>query len=295
MRSVLAGRHVALGLLPLAIEGRPDAGDGMATIRAAIDAGVRVVDTADVYGRTGEPPGYAERLLAPILRDSRCSHVVVATKGGLVSLADGTRVPRGEPAHLRAACEASIQRLGVDAVDVYQLHRPDPAVAFEDSVGALVDLVDRGLARAVGVSNVAPEQLAVARRVAGDRLVAVQNRLAPDMPAAGDARGTLPESARHGLTYLAWGIFGGTDDAPSLAVRWPAGARVALARGVSVHRMAVGWALALGAVPVVGARRASSIIDAAAAIDLDLSRAELDELAGIGAGGQHASISQVNG
>lgn len=273
--SALARPQVALGLLPLAIEGRPPESSARSVVEAAADAGVRLVDTADVYGVAGEEPGYAERLLAPLLRrPALAGRLIVATKGGLVRHPDGGRYPDGSPAHLRAACEASLRRLGIDAIDLYQLHRPDPAVPIEESLGAMVELLERGLVRSLGVSNVSAADVSVARRVAGDRLVAVQNELRPGGP---DEVVTLRP---FGVAFLGWGLFGGVEAAASLGARLPGAGAVAVARGVSVHRIVAAWAVARGAIPVVGARRSQSIVDSAAAVTLapDLSQHELSDI-----------------
>ena len=253
----------------MAIEGRPDECDARATVRAALEAGARVIDTADVYGRTGEPPGYAERLLRSLPDDA-----LVATKGGLVREPNGTRRVCGDPVYLRAACEASIRRMQVAAIDIYQLHRADPRVPFEDSVGALLELAERGLVRAIGVCNASAHQIDAAARICGPRLVSVQNRLDP---AAGVDPDVLGACDRAGLAFLGYAVFGGVDGAASLPERWPDAARVAAAHGVSVHRVVVARALACApaVVPIVGARRPASIVDSVAARDLVLTEYDL--------------------
>lgn len=282
VRDALLRPQVALGLLPLAIEERRDGAAARAVVAAALDAGVGVFDTADVYGRQGEPPGYAELVLATFLTPARrADGVLVATKGGVVRLPDGSRRPCGRPEHLRAACEASVRRLGVEAIDLYQLHRVDPDIPFEESLGALIELVDRGLVRAIGLSNVPCELIDRGRQVAGERLVSVQNQFSPVDVGTGEHR----HCRDLGLAFLAWGVLGGVDAAGSLAQRCPAAARVAAARGVSVQRVVVAWALAqgVGVVPVIGARRAASIEDSAAAVELTLTGAELTAITPAGA------------
>lgn len=256
-------------MLPLAIEGRPSEREAHGVIRAALDAGVRLIDTADVYGVKGEPQGYAERLLRPYTKE-----VMVATKGGLVREAAGSRRPVGTPEHLRAACEASLRRLDIEAIDLYQLHRGDPDVPYEESLGALVELVDQGLVRAIGISNATVEQVEIARRLCGKRLVSVQNRLSPLDRAPYEL---LAECRRAGLAMLGYGMFGGVESADSLGSRQTGLTAVASARGVSVHRVAVAWALSLdrAVVPIVGSRRPSSIRDSTAALGLELSEQEL--------------------
>ncbi len=268
--SVLSDRQVALGMLPLAIEGRPTERDAHLVIRAAIDAGVGLIDTADVYGMKGEPPGYTEGLLRPYTEE-----VMVATKGGLVREAAGNRRPVGTPEHLRAACEGSVRRLDVEAIDLYQLHRDDPGIPYEESVGAFVELADRGLVRAIGISNATVDQIEIARRVCGKRLVAVQNRLSPLDSVPPDE--LLAKWGRAGLAMLGYGLFGGVESAASFGSRQKGLMAVATARDVSVHRAAVAWALSLdpAVIPIVGSRRPDSIRDSTAALQLELTEREM--------------------
>jgi aryl-alcohol dehydrogenase-like predicted oxidoreductase len=272
VRAVLLRPQIALGLLPLAIGNQRD--KAAAVIAAAMDSGVRVFDAADVYARPGEPPGYTELVLAECLQPARRREgTVIATKGGLILLADGSRRPCGRPDFLRAACKASARRLSVEAIDLYQLHRVDPKVPFEDSLGTLVELADEGLIRAIGLSNVPAELMTLGQQLAGDRLVSVQNQFSP----AGGLRADHQRCHELGLAFLAYGVLGGTGNAGSIGRRFPAAAAVAAARGVSVQRVIVACALARGAgmVPVIGASRAASIEDSVAATALVLSKDEL--------------------
>jgi aryl-alcohol dehydrogenase-like predicted oxidoreductase len=137
------------------ILGPEDEDAALEVAREAVDIGVDFIDTADSYG-----PGTSERLLreAGVVDDA-----FVATKGGLLRNHDGDWLPMGDPDYLRNAALASIDRLGVDSIDLYQLHRPDPDTAFEESVSALAELKDDGLVDNVGLSNVSVEQLETAR------------------------------------------------------------------------------------------------------------------------------------
>lgn len=122
-------------------------------LHAALDAGVNFFDTADVYGA-----GDNERLVGETLRAHR-DRVVLATKGGATRDAQGRATNDGSPHYLARACEASLQRLGVDCIDLYYLHRVDPQVPIEDSVGALSRLVEQGKVRAIGLSEVSAQTL----------------------------------------------------------------------------------------------------------------------------------------
>jgi pyridoxine 4-dehydrogenase len=168
----LAIRRLGFGAMRLTGAGNwgppRDLDEALAVLRRAADLGVNLIDTADVWG-----PGVSEELIAQALYPYP-QDLVIATKGGLVGLGPGQRAPDGRPEHLRMALEASLQRLRLDRIDLYQLHRPDPNVPFEDSVGALAELQRAGKIRYIGVSNVTGEQLARARRIVP--IAAVENR-----------------------------------------------------------------------------------------------------------------------
>lgn len=145
-----------------------DRDEALAVLRRAVDLGVNLIDTADVWG-----PGVSEDLIAEALYPYP-EDLVITTKGGLVGLGPGQRAPDGRPEHLRAALEASLQRLRLERIDLYQLHRPDPNVPLAESVGMLAELQRAGKIRYVGLSNVTTEQLAQARRIVP--IAAVENR-----------------------------------------------------------------------------------------------------------------------
>src|SRR5690606_9486466 len=135
-RSVSA---IGLGGMPMSIEGRPDEARSIATIHAALEAGVTLIDTADAYHLDPTDVGHNELLIAKALRLAGASadDVLVATKGGHRRPGDGSWYVQGDAAYLKKACEASLQRLDVEAIGLYQFHRPDPAVGYADSVGAV--------------------------------------------------------------------------------------------------------------------------------------------------------------
>src|SRR4030081_997601 len=151
------------------IGGEPRAPEGARRVlRRAVELDVNFIDTADSYG-----PEVSERLIREALWPYPAG-LVIATKGGL--LRDGPDLwrPDGRPGHLRQALEGSLKRLGLERIDLYQFHRPDPAVPYEESVGELVRLQDEGKIRHIGVSNVNEEQLE--RALALTEIVSVQNR-----------------------------------------------------------------------------------------------------------------------
>ena len=140
--------------------------------------------------------------------------MLVATKGGHVRPGDGSWTVDGSPAHLREAAEASLKALGVDAIGLYQFHRPDPAVPYEESIGALKDLLDAGKIRLAGISNATIAQIDTARRILGDgNLASVQNQFSPAFRSSEDE---LRHCATHGLAFLPWSPLGGIGRAGDL-------------------------------------------------------------------------------
>ena len=172
---------IGLGGMPMSIEGRPDTQRSIDTILAALDAGVTLIDTADAYHIHADEVGHNETLIAQALATwgGDASQVLVATKGGHQRPGDGSWTVNGDPAYLKQAAEASLKRLGVDAIGLYQFHRPDPEVPYADSVGAIRDLLDEGKIRLAGISNANPEQIRQAQEILGGRLASVQNQFSP--------------------------------------------------------------------------------------------------------------------
>ena len=144
-------------------------------------AGVTIIDTADAYALNTEEHGHGERLVAKALATygGSTDHVLVATKGGHRRPGDGSWTVHGDPAYLKQACEASLVALGVEAIGLYQYHRPDPSVPYAESVGALADLLDAGKIQMAGISNATVAQIDEAQEVLGGRLVSVQNEFSP--------------------------------------------------------------------------------------------------------------------
>lgn len=270
---------VGLGAMPLAVGGRPERREAERVVHAALDAGVTLVDTADAYSIGLEDFGYGEEVVARALGSygGDAADVLVATKGGHTREPDGGWSLDGRPEYLRRAAEASARRLGVDAVGLYQLHRPDPDVPYAESVGALKQLVEAGTVRAAGVSNADPDQIREAHAILGDALVAVQNELSPAM------RTSEPEVRlcdELGIAFLPWSPLGGMGSAAGLGGDHEAFGRVAADRGVSAQQVCLAWLLAKSPVviPIPGSSRESTIRDSAAAAQLELSPEELARL-----------------
>ncbi|GAB3193247.1 aldo/keto reductase [Geodermatophilus arenarius] len=272
---------IGLGAMPLSTKtDRPTREEAVAVVHAALDAGVTLVDTADAYARDESEFGHNETLVAEALASwgGDPSQVLVATKGGHTRRGTDWELD-GSPAHLRRACEASLRRLGVDAIGLYQYHRPDPDTPWEDSMGALRQLADDSLVQMVGISNADVAQIDVARSIVGPALAAVQNQFSPGWRFSA---GEVQHCAAHGLAFLPWSPFGGVTAAGSLSATAPAFAEVASELGVSVYRVTLAWHLTQAdvVVPIPGASRPASIQDSAAAADLELTRDQLARLNG---------------
>ena len=270
---------IGLGGMPMSIEGRPDQARSIATIHAALDAGVTLIDTADAYHRDAGEVGHNEELIARALREygADTSEVIVATKGGHLRPGDGTWTQNGDPSYLKEAAKASAKRLGVEAIGLYQFHRPDPRVPYADSIGALVELLDEGVIARAGISNADVAQIELADQILGGRLVSVQNQFSPRF------RSSLVElehCARRGIAFLPWSPLGGIAGSAELASRQEAFARVAADHGVSVYQVTLAWELALAPVviPIPGASRPESIRDSAGAPDVSLTPVEIAAL-----------------
>jgi aryl-alcohol dehydrogenase-like predicted oxidoreductase len=270
---------IGLGAMPLSTkQDRPTGEAAEAVVHAALDAGVTLIDTADAYALDESEFGHNEELVARALASygGDTSGVLVATKGGHTRRGTDWDLD-GTPAHLRRAAEASLRRLGVDSIGLYQYHRPDPATPWEESMGALRRLADDGLVQMVGVSNADIAQIDVARSIVGEAFVSVQNQFSPGWRFSADE---LAHCASHGLAFIPWSPFGGVSSAKDLGSTAGEFAAVADELGVSVHQVTLAWHLAQAdvVVPIPGASRPGSITDSAAAADLQLSTDQLARL-----------------
>jgi aryl-alcohol dehydrogenase-like predicted oxidoreductase len=263
---------IGLGAMPMSIEGRPDEARSIATIHAALDAGITLIDTADAYHLTATDVGHNETLIAKALASygGDTSGVLVATKGGHQRPGDGRWTLDGSPEHLKEAAEASLKRLGVEAIGLYQFHRPDPTTPYEDSVGAIRDLLDAGKIRMAGISNANPAQIQQANEILGGRLVSVQNQFSPAF------RSSEPELEfcdQLGIAFLPWSPLGGISNAGDLGAKHPAFHQLAAELGVSPQRLTLAWMLAKSphVIPIPGSSRPETIRDSYAALDLELT------------------------
>ncbi|MFI7613547.1 aldo/keto reductase [Nonomuraea terrae] len=272
---------IGLGAMPMSVAGHmPDEDQSIRTILAALDAGVTLVDTADAYTPSHTDVGHNERLVARALSlwGGDTGSVLVATKGG------HTRTPEGwgrdgSLDYLRKACDRSLKALGVDSIGLYQHHRPDRNVPYEETMGALKELHDAGKIQMAGISNANPEQIRLARAILGDRLVSVQNEYSPRF------RSSEPEidlCEELGLAFLPWSPLGGIGRTGETTERNTVFTEIAAARGVSPYQVCLAWELARSPVviPIPGASRPESILDSVRAADLELTAEELARLNG---------------
>ncbi|MDX2191987.1 MAG: aldo/keto reductase [Gemmatimonadales bacterium] len=268
---------VGFGGMHLSVQGRPDEEAALRTLLTAFECGVTLVDTADVYCLGADEVGHNERLIARALRiwPGDPSGIVVATKGGMIR-PDGRWERDARPERLHRACDRSLRALGVDAIDLYQLHQPDHQVPFEESVGALAELRQAGKIRHVGLSNVTVEQIRRAQAIVP--VTAVQNRLNPFFREALET-GVVAYCAEHGIGFLAYSPVGGGRLNRTLPAH-PVLAPMAAELGVTAHQLVLAWVLAQGStvLAIPSARSAANARASARAADLVLARADLDRI-----------------
>ncbi|THV42182.1 aldo/keto reductase [Glycomyces buryatensis] len=277
----IGGRSVSaigLGGMPMSIMAERDHARSIAAIHAALDSGVTLIDTADAYHRDAGEVGHNEFLIAEALREyGDTGEVLVATKGGHLRPGDGSWTKNGRPEYLKEAAKASAKRLGVEAIGLYQFHRPDPEVPYADSVGAIRDLLDEGVILMAGISNADIAQIDEANEILGGRLVSVQNQFSPKFRSS---EVELEHCAELGIAFLPWSPLGGIKGAPELGSRHAEFDAVASEVGVSVYQVTLAWELALAPVviPIPGASRPESIRDSAKAAEVVLSADQVARL-----------------
>jgi aryl-alcohol dehydrogenase-like predicted oxidoreductase len=270
---------IGLGGMPMSIEGRPDEQRSVSTIHAALAAGITFFDTADAYHLHADDVGHNESLFAQAIASygGDTSAVLVATKGGHLRPGDGSWTVNGDPEYIKEAAEASLKRLGLDAIGLYQFHRPDPTVPYADSVGAIRDLLDEGKIRMAGISNANPEQIRLSQEILGGRLVSVQNQFSPAF------RSSEPELElcdELGIAFLPWSPLGGISAAGGLGEKHSAFREIAATHGVSPQQICLAWLLAKSPriVPIPGSSRPETITDSAQAVDVELTAEEFGRL-----------------
>jgi aryl-alcohol dehydrogenase-like predicted oxidoreductase len=269
--------RLGLGSMPLAIAGRPDEADSVRVVHRAIDGGMNWIDTADAYCLDDADTGYGERLLARALRQwsGPKDSVKIATKGGCMR-PKGAWTVNGNPARLKMACERSLKALGVSSIFLYQLHAPDSATPFLDSVGALVDLQREGKIEHIGLSNVDVGFIKEAQRVA--TVASVQNRHNL-FDRSNFTNGVIDYCMRQHIAFIPHSVFGGhTGHARS--VESPPVVSVAKRRNLTPHQVVLLWMLETTpeVFPIPGARRLESLDSTLSAAEKRLEPEDMNEL-----------------
>ena len=286
---------VGLGCMPLS--GMPPSKQwilkeretALGVVHAALDAGVRLLDTADIYAPTWNSVGHNEILVAEAVRSwsgsaAQKEEIVIATKGGI------TRAPlendwlgivgRDASEHyLYRAVEASAAKMQVSTIKLWQHHRLNHFMPFEEQFENVMKLKAHGIVQNIGVSNYTAEQLRRAIKIGGTPaqggLVSIQNEWSPRSRAWADVREICIE---HGIAFLPWSPLGGIDNTDSLENgSYDAFAEVAKAHNVSKFAIAIAWHLATSpvAIPIPGATRKESILDSLTGLDVKLTAPEL--------------------
>jgi aryl-alcohol dehydrogenase-like predicted oxidoreductase len=280
-----------MGMTP--IYATPDPDEAIATIHAAVDAGITMIDTADMYAG-----GKNEELVGRGIKGIR-ERVMLASKFGNMRLPDGTRKVNGKPEYVFEACDKALARLGVDHIDLYYLHRMDPTVPIEDTVGAMAQLIEQGKVGAIGLSEAGANT--IRRAHATHPLAAVQTEYSL---ASRDVEAEiLPTCRELGIGFVAYaplsrGLlsgeiasldqlgendrrrdmprFQGDNLASNLAMVTAIG-DIAADKGVSTAAIAIAWVLSRGddVVPIPGCSRRGSLQDSLTALEVELSDADI--------------------
>jgi aryl-alcohol dehydrogenase-like predicted oxidoreductase len=275
--------------------GTGDEDESIATIHRAIELGIDFLDTADMYG-----PFTNEKLVGKAIQGRR-DEVVLATKFGNERREDGSRVGiNGKPEYVRRACDASLQRLGVDTIDLYYQHRVDPEVPIEDTVGAMKELVEAGKVRYLGLSEAAPETIRRAHKVHPISALQTEYSLFTRDP----EDEVLPTLRELGIGFVAYsplgrgfltGAWKSMDDLPeddTRAGRFPRFSEenfrqnlelaervreIAAEKGATPGQLALAWLLARGddIVPIPGTKRRKYLEENAGAVDVTLTGEDL--------------------
>jgi aryl-alcohol dehydrogenase-like predicted oxidoreductase len=286
---------IGLGLMSLSgAYGKSDDAEGIRVIHHALDRGVTLLDSSDMYGW-----GHNETLLGKALAGGRRTQAIVVTKFGQVQRPGGANGVDGRPEHVKAACEASLKRLGVEAIDLYFQHRVDPSVPIEETVGAMADLVKAGKVRALGLSEARPETIRRAHAV--HPLAAVQSEYS--LLFRVDAEETLKTTRALGISFVAYSPLGrslltgavrqssdipegdgrgrhprfAADNLASNLAKVASIEAVAQAKRCKPGQVALAWLLAQGddIVPIPGTKRVERVDENLAALDVALSADEV--------------------
>jgi len=289
---------IGLGAMGMSdLYGAADRGESIATIHAALDAGVNLIDTGDFYGM-----GHNELLIAEALKERRREDVVLSVKFGAQRGPDGAFLGfDGRPAAVKNSVAYSLQRLNTDYIDIYRPARLDPDTPIEETVGAIADLIKAGYVRHIGLSEVGPETI---RRAAAVHPI-VDLQIEYSLISRGPERNILPVTRELGIGITAYGVLSrglisghyqksvaGQNDFRAHSPRFAAEnvdhnlelvermRAIAEQKGVTVAQLAIAWVAAQGddIVPLVGARRRDRLTEALGALDATLTEADLTAL-----------------
>ncbi len=263
---------IGLGGMPMSVrKERPSEADSVKVLLRAAEVGMTLWDTADAYALDDTETGHNERLMgkayAQLPADLK-QNVVIATKGGHVR-PEGRWEHNGRPEHIREAVDVSLKALGVEQIDLYQFHRPDPNVPFADSVGAFAEARRQGKVKYVGLSNVSPAQIEEAMGIVP--ILSVQNQYSPTHRQP-ERDGSLEKCRELGLAFLPWSPLGGIGGAKGIGKEGPL-AEIARDLNVSPQRVVLAWLLGKYdlLIPIPGASRVESVEDSARGDEVSLT------------------------
>jgi aryl-alcohol dehydrogenase-like predicted oxidoreductase len=277
---------VGLGCMPLSnikmVDHREQA---IATIHHAIDSGITLLDTANVYSPTWDTFGHNETLVAEAMRtysgSADISKVVIATKGGIIKPAENVVERDGTREGLLKACEASLKRLDTSSIELYQFHRHDPSVTYTEQMLSLKALKDAGMVKRIGLSNAQGPELAVALEILGGPndggVVSIQNEYSPRYRGEQDV---LDKCAELGIAFLPWSPLGGAAQAGEVGSRYSDFAAVATEVGATAQEVVLAWLLALTPVmiPIPGATKTATVDSIIRSTEVKLTSAQVERL-----------------
>jgi aryl-alcohol dehydrogenase-like predicted oxidoreductase len=266
---------VGLGAWQLSNVRRPGEQQAVEVIRASIEAGIDFIDTADCYCADDSEFGHNEHLVRQGVALANNPHVKIATKVGFRRPA-GAWQTDGRPERITSCCDASLKRLETDCLFLYQLHRPDPQVPIEDTVGAMLELQKMGKIQHIGLSNVDQTTLERALRVA--RIETVQNECNPWVNT--DIKsGLVAFCETHRISYLPYRPVGGGDQHDTMAHDKTL-AELAARYQTSTYCVLLNWLLGLGShvLPIPGATRLASVTDSLRATSFQMDASDQQRL-----------------
>ncbi|HZA31084.1 MAG TPA: aldo/keto reductase, partial [Propionibacteriaceae bacterium] len=240
---------IGLGAMPMSMNDDkryPEESQAIATIHAALDSGVTLIDTADIYAPTWDSMGHNEALVRKAMASygGNIDEVVIATKGGITRSEGNVFGRNATMPYLREAVEKSLRNLATDVIDVYQWHRPDRSMVYADAIANFKALQDEGKIKAVGISNANVEEIQIAVDVLGEGgLVSVQNEFSPKFRCSEDE---LDFCAERGIAFLPWSPLGGTGGAArDVGEQFSVFGEIGREHGVSPQQVVLAWELSL--------------------------------------------------